>query len=171
MCLWNKCSVEFKVTEQLCAAFNAAKTRDTIILHLSERNHTHTHTLQCSGGSIHSIMSSILAHPHWRRNFPTLSRCFYPLFLLLSHFPPSFWLSALLSSPLLFSDPRFINLSSTAASARLNWWAEAISHTEVTVHTYTCIDAEGVILAGLHCTKSASHNVAAVACITPSWSN
>lgn len=55
-----------------------------------------------------------------------------------------------LSSWFLVSDPLFVNLSSTAASAMWNWWAEAVSHTEVTVRTCTCTEAEGVILAGLH---------------------
>lgn len=77
-------------------------------------------------------------------NFRTLSLSFYSYcssFLLYLH--PLF-------PHFLLSDPLFINLSSAAASAAGNWWAEAVSHTEVTVHTYTCIDAEGVILAGLH---------------------
>lgn len=82
-----------------------------------------------------------------------------PLFLLP-------WFSSI---PSLY--PLFIIPSSTAASAGPNWWAEALSHIEVSVRSHTCIDAEGVIPPGLWCTKSASHNVATVARITPSWSN
>lgn len=107
--------------------------------------HTQTLTHKCPTGVFRRMNSQ--------------HRVFNPTFPLrkgkTSEPPPSsfysyFYFISTLSSRFLLSDPLFINLSSAAASAALNWWAEAVSHTEVTVHTYTCIDAERVILAGLH---------------------
>lgn len=71
----------------------------------------------------------------------------------LTHKRTMFLLSSFIStvsSRFIPSKSLFISLSSTAAPAGRNWWADAVSHTEVTAHTYTCIDAEGVMLAGLH---------------------
>lgn len=158
--------------------------------HFAPKTPTHTHSnthntgTECRGiNSLHHVINPILPptvtkehktfnkgklkHSGLNTMLISPSSC-HPVSLMLSFYVTQFFSSF---PPLLLPHPLFINLSSTAASARPNWWVEALSHIEVSLHNYTCIDAEGVILAGLHCTKSASYNVAAVACITPSWSN
>lgn len=120
-------------------------TDNTGTLHLSERHtlrHWHTNAQQERMNSQHRVFHPTLTLQKGKtlEPLPYLSTPIFPLSSFIFTF----------SSRFLLSYPLFINLSSAASSATRNWWAEAVSHTEVTVHTYTCIDAERVILAGLH---------------------